>query len=53
EVLAARHQSVMSDDDVLAEPTLRRMLDDAGWRLRAIDDDAVRPYCAIAVAVRR
>jgi len=49
-VLAARHQSVISDDDVLAEPMLRRLLDDAGWRLRAIDDHAERPYCAIAVA---
>ena len=50
DVLAARHNGVTSDDDVLAEGTLRHLLAAARWELDAVDDHPGRPYCAIAVA---
>jgi SAM-dependent methyltransferase len=46
--LAARHNSVPSDDDVLAEGRLRALCAATGWQVRAIDDSAER-YLAMAV----
>ncbi len=46
--LAARHGSVPSDDDVLAPAQLARLLTQAGWQLRRLDDAEDR-YLALAV----
>ena len=46
--LAARHGGVPSDDDITAPVRLRRVAEEAGWRLESIDDAADR-YLALAV----
>lgn len=48
--LAARHNHVPSDDDVLAGARLTRLCAAAGWQVTAIDDSAER-YLALAVRV--
>jgi SAM-dependent methyltransferase len=45
--LAARHQSVPSDDDTLAPATLPGLLAASGWRLDGLDDAEDR-YLAVA-----
>ncbi len=48
--LAARHQSVPSDDDVLASARLRGLCAAAGWQVLSLDD---APDRYLALAVRR
>lgn len=48
--LAARHHTQATDDDVVAEPRLRPLLQRAGWSLRTILDEPDRPYQAVAEA---
>lgn len=48
--LAARHNGVPSDDDVLAAARLRALCAAAGWHVTALDDAADR-YLAVAVRV--
>lgn len=45
--LAARRGRTSTATDLLAEPNLRRCLDEHGWRLESIDDSADR-YLALA-----
>ncbi|PCG87311.1 SAM-dependent methyltransferase [Streptomyces sp. WZ.A104] len=48
--LAARHGRPVTDDDLRAEPRLRVLLADAGWRLHSYTDEDDR---FLALAVRR
>ncbi len=48
--LAARHGGTPSDDDTLAAPVLRGLLDASGWSAQRIDDGVDR---YLAVAIRR
>ncbi len=46
--LAARHGRGVDPDDIRAEPAVRGLLNDSGWRAQLVDDGAER-YLVIAI----
>jgi hypothetical protein len=49
--LAARHGRSVRDTDLLAQPTLRRLLDQSGWSFENYEDGPDR-FLAIATRTR-